>query len=588
MAKRKTNSYWLSLIALLLVASMVLSVGDTQARYVNTTVWNTVVYPTSDQIISDCLRPEGQTILLGEMEPDALEITFTLESTRAISGKLTAAVDLEDLLTVELSQEKVQMEAYETVEITMTLIPTDMALDTPRPELDVNILVALEGMLSGTFRVTLPELTEEDLGIIPTEPEETEPEETEPEETEPEETEPEVTEPEPTEPEPTEPEETEPEATDPVPTNPEQTEPETEEPAQSEPTENTEPTKNTQEPTESVPADAADEDAVIPNTTEDSDEAARQEELLFVAVPRYLSGAIIGSIRSGNFSSGSNTEGGEAPIEEVPAVPEISESAEETSESTEESETTEIPSDEEQEPEPNAIGVRLSTLAAFDPDADLPLLVLPEEDTTRVVLGFGTEEDGVITITEFPRYTRYSLDGENYFMFYFGGLIELDTTAVAEKALLLDLGAIGLSRNQAVPLAARAYDGRKLLGSTSTHSVAEADIDYAMNTKVITDNVPNLILTLPDEWKGCRLDYEVSLLVANQETGVMRYQSVKLGDSLKANHSIGASSPHWLTFELGEEKPQPGTYRLSMSWTFEGICFAQTQTTFFINYSGSR
>ena len=86
MAKRKTNSYWLSLIALLLVASMVLSVGDTQARYVNTTVWNTVVYPTSDQIVSDCLRPEGQTILLGEMEPDALEITFTLESTRAISG----------------------------------------------------------------------------------------------------------------------------------------------------------------------------------------------------------------------------------------------------------------------------------------------------------------------------------------------------------------------------------------------------------------------------------------------------------------------------------------------------------------------
>ena len=166
MAKRKTNSYWLSLIALLLVASMVLSVGDTQARYVNTTVWNTVVYPTSDQIVSDCLRPEGQTILLGEMPQDALEITFTLESNRAISGKLTAAVDLEDLLTVELSQEKVQMEAYETVEITMTLIPTDMALDTPRPELDVDVLVALEGMLSGTFRVTLPELTEEDLGII--------------------------------------------------------------------------------------------------------------------------------------------------------------------------------------------------------------------------------------------------------------------------------------------------------------------------------------------------------------------------------------------------------------------------------------
>ncbi len=610
MAKRKTNSYWLSLIALLLVASMVLSVGDTQARYVNTTVWNTVVYPTSDQIVSDCLRPEGQTILLGEMELDALEITFTLESTRAISGKLSAVVDLDELLKVELSQEKVEMEAYETVEITMTLIPTDMAIDTPRPELDVNILVALDGMLSGTFRVTLPELTEEDLGIIPTEPEETEPEETEPDPTDPEETEPEATDPEATEPEATEPQVTEPEAAE-----PEQTQPETEEPSQSQPTESTEPTENTQEPTESAPSDQTGEDSVTPNTSEASvpeGEAAQQEtEVLFVAVPRYLSGAIIGSVstgsRSGSFSSASNTENGDAPIAEVPASPETSEPSEEPSESTEESseateesseasedttaasesETTE-PADEDQEPAPDAIGVRLSTLEAFDPDADLPVLVLPEEDTTRVVLGFGMEEDGVITLTEFPRYTRYSLDGENYFMFYFGGLIELDTTAVAEKAMLLDLGDIGLSRNQAVALAARAYDVNKLLGSTSTHSVAGADIDYALNTKVITDYNPTLIITLPDEWKGCRLDYEVSLLVANQETGVMRYQSVKLGDSLKANHSYGASSPHWLTFELGEEKPQPGTYRLSMSWTFEGICFAKTQTTFFINYSGSR
>ena len=612
MAKRKTNSYWLSLIALLLVASMVLSIGDTQARYVNTTVWNTVVYPTSDQIVSDCLRPEGQTILLGEMELDALEISFTLESTRAISGKLTAAVDLEELLMVELSQEKVEMEAYETVEITMTLIPTDMAIDTPRPEVDVDILVALEGMLSGTFRVTLPELTEEDLGIVPTDPEETEPEETEPEETEPETTEPDPTEPEVTEPEATEPDSTEPEATEPDPTESDPTEPDPTEPEQSEPTESTESTdstQNTQESTESKPDDQPGEDPAASETSGDSvpeGETAQQEtEVLFAAVPRYLRGAIIGTVstgRSGSFSSASNTENGGVPIEEAPDSSESSEPSEEPSESTgensdpskdttassEESETTEGSEDEEQEPAPDAIGVRLFTLEAFDPDADLPVQILPEEDTTRVVLGFGMEEEGVITITDFPRYTRYSLDGENYFMFYFGGLIELDTTAVADKTLLLDLGDIGLTRSQAVPLAARAYDGRKLLGSTSTHSVAAADIDYGISTKVITDNVPTMILTLPDEWKGCELDYEVSLLVANQETGVMKYQFVKLGESLKANHSYGASSPHWLTLELGEEKPQPGTYRLNMSWTFEGVCFAETQTTFFINYSGSR
>lgn len=591
MAKRKTNSYWLSLIALLLVASMVLSVGDTQARYVNTTVWNTVVYPTSDQVISDCLRPEGQTILLGQMPQDSLEITFTLESTRAISGKLSAVVDLDDLLDVELSQEKVEMEAYETVEITMTLIPTDMAIDTPRPELDVNILVKLEGMLSGTFRVTLPELTEEDLGILPTEPEEIEPEETEPEETEPEETRPEETEPDPTEPEATEPEPTDPEG--------------------EQPTENTEPTENTPEPTESAPAQEQEEDPVIPDATENTasvDETAQQEtEVLFVAVPRYLSDATIGSVRSGSFSSASNMENGDVPIEEVPvssenteaptepteegneAPEESTEDPEDTTAAPEESETTEMPSEEEEEKIPSdSIGVRLFTLEAFDPDVNLPVLVLPEENTTRVVLGFGMEEDGVVILTEFPRYTRYSLDGENYFMFYFGGLIELDTTAVAEKSLLLDLGALDIGRSQDVALAAWAYNGRKLIGSTSTYAVAAADIDYAINTKVMTEYAPAMILTLPDEWKDCGLSYEVSLLVANQETGVMKYQFVKLGDTLKANHSIGASSPHWLTLELGEEKPQPGTYRLSMSWTFEGICFAQTQTTFFINYSGSR
>ena len=42
---------------------------------------------------------------------------------------------------------------------------------------------------------------------------------------------------------------------------------------------------------------------------------------------------------------------------------------------------------------------------------------------------------------------------------------------------------------------------------------------------------------------------------------------------------------HNLVFRVGKNLPQAGTYRLNMKWSYEGICFAKTQTTFFINYA---
>ena len=37
---------------------------------------------------------------------------------------------------------------------------------------------------------------------------------------------------------------------------------------------------------------------------------------------------------------------------------------------------------------------------------------------------------------------------------------------------------------------------------------------------------------------------------------------------------------------VGDTLPDAGTYRLSVEYSFKGVCFAASQHTFFVNYSG--
>ena len=233
MAQKKKIAYWLLLITVLYLAGSVMSVGESQARYVNTATWYTVAEPTQNNPTSDCLEPVTQppiTVLLGQMDQESREISFTLDSRTDTSGMLAWRVDSPDYLDVRVqigdtslsSGDTVSLTGETPVTVTMLLSLTEKALE-PRDGMNVNIQVSFGETLTGTFRVELMPVDGQILAA--TEQEATEPEVTEPEVTEPEVTEPEVTEPEATEPEVTEPEVTEPEVTEPEATEPEVTVP---------------------------------------------------------------------------------------------------------------------------------------------------------------------------------------------------------------------------------------------------------------------------------------------------------------------------------------------------------------------------
>lgn len=211
MARKQKNAYWLLPITALLLAGAVMSVGESQARYVNTAAWYTVAEPVSNIVSSDCLEQVSRppvTVLLGQIASESREISFTLSSDTNTTGALTWSVDRPEYLDVQLQVDgsllsdgdSVSLFADTPVTVTMTLAPTQMASE-PRDAVDAHVQVGFADALTGTFQVELtevllPEVTETEV----TELEATEPEATEPEVTEPEVTEPEVTEPEPTDP----------------------------------------------------------------------------------------------------------------------------------------------------------------------------------------------------------------------------------------------------------------------------------------------------------------------------------------------------------------------------------------------------
>ena len=276
---KRIKTYWLLLLALVYTATAVLSVGQTQARYVNTADWDTVLGEAEAMVTSDLLQsvtdPEV-TVLLGEMPQDTYRIPITLESGADVEGELTWEVQQPGYLTVEMSvddaalaieepeaqsEEKenlIHLEAGKPTTIVMNLIPEENIFTAPRPAEQVLVTVRWGDVLQGNFLVEFPAVEEEP---EVTEPEATEPEVTEPEVTEPEATEPEVTEPEVTEPEVTEPEVTEPEVTEPEVTESEETEPQATESESTEPqladSGTTEPASGDYENNETEPTDPA-------------------------------------------------------------------------------------------------------------------------------------------------------------------------------------------------------------------------------------------------------------------------------------------------------------------------------------------
>ena len=166
MGNKRIRSYWLVLLALLVLGNLITSVGQTQAHYVNTTVWNTVVEPMENVVSSDyfvSVSDAPLTVLLGDMTENEYLVVFDLESTADVTGTLTWSVDKEAFLDVEMSingkaleqDGKVELAAG-TSEVGMNLSVTEKARTTVHEKMDINVTVNWNDSLQSTFRVTLP------------------------------------------------------------------------------------------------------------------------------------------------------------------------------------------------------------------------------------------------------------------------------------------------------------------------------------------------------------------------------------------------------------------------------------------------
>lgn len=740
MAKKRITAYWLLLLAFLMLGNLVLSVGQTQARYTDDMLLlNTVAEPAPASVTSDCLADVSEaplTVLLGSYDQANSLVAFTMYTDADVSGNLQWTSDKADYLAAELSVDGTPLDAGggitllkgETL-VSMTLLPTELAAALEE-DLTVHITVTWNDTLRGTFRVILPAAQ-----TAPVTEEETEPEEeipTEPEEETPSEPEEEI---------PTDSAEGEP-----APAT-ETESPVTEEPSVTEAKAVISGSKillgrslNENEFTFHLYETGSDylipEDAQpIGTAVNDAQGAFTFAELVFteagdhyyvvaedasaklggitydtktfmvhVAVAdnegqldarmtiidaadieftniyspaattftisgiKRLSGALLQENMftfllydadedfnplGDPISTAQNNADGAFAFDELTytwdtvyryvVVEDRPDDQGQITYDTRRYGITVTVTDDgagqlaavgvlsRVDGEPAEAGdtvmfsniytpaegetpvIRLDTIGSFDSQGLLPVKLTWLEGVERIRLSMTTMEG---TGEDFPRFTRYSLDGgESYEMLYYGGTISIDASAGAPFLVLLDLSHAQLpvtvetieSTDETVPpmtvartadvvLTAQAYAGDWLVSQTTATAKPELDGCYEMASSVLNHQSP-LQIRLPEGWKNLNLEYSVKMLtlpVLSEEeltagaVAAAEYVDLAQPDpevqSLVVTHTADDTG-HTLTLATGETLPVPGTYRLDLNWMYEGICFEGTQITFFINYS---
>lgn len=290
------------------------------------------------------------------------------------------------------------------------------------------------------------------------------------------------------------------------------------------------------------------------------------------------------------------------------------------------------------------------TLERFDSSGVLPIRVPLTEEVTMVRVGLcaGDEEDGEsteIALLPFPAFTKstYSYnDVKGFDMMYGAAVVEFDLRGAPEAEILeqeeelleleeepsddltgkdeflvlLDFTQTSLAEEQEVALAVEILAGDTLLEShklTATSDARESlvaavltkaeleakykaleegedlpqDAEYTRSGHILNQGQA-LDVCLPMAWQKAEMDYSLELLTMT-DSSILLYRPVNLGtgcwDVEYINDKDGKA--HNLVVQLGSVLPQAGTYRLTMKWNYEGVCYTQTQMTFFINYSGS-
>ena len=522
MPRRKKNMLSALLLAPFLLTAGVMGVGETQARYAQTVICNTVLHGAPGAVGSNCLLPDTkQVILLGEHISDtALSVNFTLESSRDFAERLQwhcsgmASVDVRMELWMEqgvgsLSEDQVlQLAAGSRAEICMTVTPAEPVTDPT--EVSVRVLC---GELEGTFRVNLlpvPQLPEEPEPAEPTEPVE------------------------PTEPsEPTEP--TEPsEPTEPTESG------ETTEPAEpSEPAEELLPLEAEQPAEEDIPEELPSQDLQIRTfrQMERQDLLPVKVELIEKPADRMVLGM----------------DGGSFP--------------EFTRYSLDAGETW-------------YLLYYGGTIEASAPEA------APEENlswTMMLDLSAASLEGQDQWLLEAKTYDGETETGSASFPVE---LLESVGRAQSSWVLTKprwDSQSVEQSEDQPTE-PSEGQDSTEPTDDTQAAQISEGDEPEQPPgeelIRVPLDPNASFVLPLPVGWEECDVEFGITGMTAD-DTGV-RYTPVIL-DPMSLCVQRG-EDPGTLIVWVGPNLPPAGKYRLTVEASFEGICFDRMEETFFINY----
>ncbi len=254
---------------------------------------------------------------------------------------------------------------------------------------------------------------------------------------------------------------------------------------------------------------------------------------------------------------------------------------------------------EEQEEE-----IQLKTLTAFDVTRQLPVLMTLSDQITSVRLGVQTLSDDAaaqenITLEALPDYTMFSVDGgANYYMVYGDFIPEFVLHEITSESLLMDFSYTELEQGQELTIAMEAYIGEQLQKTCTADTVATVPQNQQTMSAQETTNMLGPVLSFDNilefnflqEWKEAELKYSVEYLMMTEdpitEEQNLQYVPVELSDDgLQATY-FEEEGNHKLVLWLGKKFTQPGTYRIHITWNYEGICYDTMQKTFFINCSG--
>lgn len=208
--------------------------------------------------------------------------------------------------------------------------------------------------------------------------------------------------------------------------------------------------------------------------------------------------------------------------------------------------------------------VELKTVEAYHPASPFPL-TLTADRAARVQLGISGN-------APFPEGTRFSPDqGSTWYRLGGEAKIPVDIPDNGSASMLLDLSETALT--QGVTLC---------VGDAQVTLQADPTPLYRLSGRILTSE-NTIRIPLTNAWSSCQFGCRAELLTAAEGTGA--YVPVELSaDGLAVDYTIEETGPV-LTLRAGNTLPQPGTYRLWLSWSQDGFCFQQSEITFFINYT---